>query len=198
MLAVDRGAPPRDNGAMAAKQPYPKSGRYVVGVFGDAAAFKDALEALLAKRFDRTVVSVLANHDALSDHFDGKIPAAEDLADRPDTPREDLDTEGALDAAIRFIAEGLSILGVIGAAGAAYAVGGPVGVAVGAGAATEATLESALSRTVDAGYAARYEESVRDGGVVCWVHAYSPVEAHVAREVLAAHGGEHVHEVDTP
>ena len=177
---------------------YPKGGRYVAGVFRDADEFKAALADLLARGFDRAVVSVLADHATLRDHFDGAIPAAEELALRPDTPREDLDTKGAVDAAIRVLAEGLSILGVIGAAGAAYAVGGPVGVAAGAGAATEATLEGALSRTVDASYTERYQASVRDGGVVCWVHAYSAVEAHAAREILAAHGGEHVHELDAP
>jgi hypothetical protein len=181
-----------------AGQSYPKGGRYVAGVFRDADEFKAALADLLAKGFDRAVVSVLADRATLGDHFDGAIPAAEELADRPDTPREDLDTEGAVDAAIRILAEGLSILGVIGVAGAAYAVGGPVGVAAGAGAATEATLESALSRTVDASYTERYEASVRGGGVVCWVHAYSAVEVYVAREILAAHGGEHVHELDAP
>lgn len=177
---------------------YPTSGRYIAGVFRDAGEFKAALADLLAKGFDRAVVSVLADRSTLRDHFDGAIPAAEELADRPDTPREDLDTGGAVDSAIRFLAEGLSILGVIGAAGAAYAVGGPVGVAAGAGAATEATLEGALSRTVDASYTERYERAVRGGGVVCWVHAYSAVEAHAAREILAEHGGDHVHELDAP
>lgn len=197
MVTVDRGAGYAYNKTMAG-QSYPKGGRYVAGVFRDAGAFKQALADLLARGFDRAVVSVLANHATLRDHFDGAIPAAEELADRPDTPREDLDTEGAVDTAIRFLAEGISILGVIGAAGAAYAVGGPVGVAAGAGAATEATLEGALSRTVDTAYTERYERSVRDGGVVCWVHAYSAVEAHAAREILAEHGGEHVHERDAP
>lgn len=195
---MDLGVELRDNEPMATRGSFPKDGRYVVGVFDDAGNFKQALADLLETGFDRAVVSVLANRSVLNDHFDGAVPAAEDLADRPDTPREDLDTEGALDAAIRFIAEGLSILGVIGAAGTAYAVGGPVGVAVAAGAATEATLESALSRSVDTAYTERYEESVRAGGVVCWVHAYSPVETRVAGRILSDRGGQHVHEVDTP
>jgi len=180
------------------KAKFPKEGRFVVGIFGEVPEFKAALEELLKRGFDRASVSVLADRQALSDHFDGKIPSAEELADRADTPREDLDTEGALEGAIRFIAESLSVLSVIGAAGAAYAVGGPVGVAVGTGAATEASLEGVLARAVDDSYSERYQQSVRDGGVVCWVHARSAVEATTAHDVLRHHGGSHLHEIAAP
>ena len=139
-------------------------------------------------------ISILADHDAVKDHF-GRIPKAEELADRADTPREDLDTEGALHRAIRFIAETVAIIGEIGVAGAAYAVGGPVGTASGAATAADLSLGDVLTRYIDRQYHDRFEASVRDGGVVCWIHVRDEKERDAASAALAE-GGEHVHEVD--
>jgi hypothetical protein len=175
---------------------YPTTGRHVVGVFRSVDGFKQAAQALRAEGFERAAVSVLAGHDAVADHFGGEIPAAEDLADRLDTPREDLDTEGAIDAVIDFVARGLSTIGGIVVAGAAFAVGGPVGIATTTGMATEATVEEALSDRVHADYTERYEQSVRDGGLVCWVHVYDAAREKAALAALRANGGDHVHVVD--
>lgn len=180
---------------MAAKEAATGSGRGVTAIFHDADAFVEALGALLKAGFDRSAISILADHDAVTDHF-GRIPDAEELADRPDTPREDLDTEGALHRAIRFIAETAAIIGEIGAAGAAYAVGGPVGVASGAATATDMSLNDVFTRYIDRQYHDRFEESVRDGGVVCWVHVTGGAEAKTAQAALEKSGGEHVHTVD--
>ncbi len=180
---------------MTAKTPTPSNGPYVVGIFDNADAFMGALEALLAAGFDRASVSVLADHDAVKDHF-GRIPAAEKLAERGDTPREDLDIRGGLNAAINFIAETIAIIGEIGAAGIAFAIGGPVGIASGASTAANLTVSDVLSRFVDSSYHERYEQSVSDGGVICWVHVRSPDEAGKARSALTAAGGKDVHDVD--
>ena len=171
--------------------------RTVAAVFDDALAFRRALRALLAAGFDRAAISILAEHGAVSDHFGGRIPAAEELAARPDTPRDDLDAEGALSSAIHFIAETISTIGTIGAAGLAYAVGGPVGVASAAADRTEAGIEGLLSRNVGEAMIRRFEESVRDGGIVCWVHARDAAEAEKASTTLTTQGGSHVHEVET-
>lgn len=180
---------------MAAKTSIPKEGRFVVGVFHDADAFVRALGELLERGFDRAAVSVLADHGTVQDHF-GRIPEAKAMTDRADTPREDLDTEGALHAAIRFIAETVAIVGGIGAAGIAYAVGGPVGVASGASTVTDLTVNDVMARYVDGQYHARFGQSVGDGGVVCWVHVRNAGEAKKAEAALDAHGGKHVHQVD--
>ena len=180
---------------MAARTSIPKEGHYVVGVFHDADAFVEALGELLERGFDRAAVSVLADRGAVADHF-GRIPEAEAMIDRADTPREDLDTEGALHAAIRFIAETVAVIGGIGAAGIAYAVGGPVGVASGASTVTDLTMNDVMARYVDGRFHARFGQSVRDGGVVCWVHVRNAREANKAEAALNARGGEHVHQID--
>ncbi len=168
---------------------------YLVAVFDDAAAFRGGLQALLSARFDRARISVLAEHRIVADRFGGTIPPGSELADRPETPREDLDTEGALHKAIDVIAEGVSLIGMVGTAAMAYVLGGPVGVATGIGSSTEATVAGVLQSHVDDSYKERFAESVRDGGVVCWVHVHGPVEDQAARRALLENGAGDVHEI---
>lgn len=180
---------------MAAKQAGSGGDQGVAAIFHNADAFTAALGALLDAGFDRAAISVLADHEAVKDHF-GRIPDADELADRRDTPREDLDTEGALHKAIRFIAETVAIIGEIGVAGAAFAVGGPVGAASGAATAADLSLGDVFTRYIDRQYHDRFDASVRDGGVVCWVHVRDDKERSAATDVLTEGGGDHVHAVD--
>jgi len=172
--------------------------RLITAVFDDVGRFRSVLEALLKAGFSVYDVSILAPHGALSDHFDGDIPGPAQLADRPDTPREPLETESALAAAGSAIAEGLSLIGAIGAASLAYAVGGPVGVATGTGAAVESSVEDVLGRFVDDAFTGRFRENLAYGGLVIWVKVADRDAAVRAQQTLAAHGGSHVHEVDAP
>ncbi len=168
---------------------------FVAAIFHDLDAFRQALSALLAAGIEPANISVLGEHQAVLDHFGGIVPDAKDLADHLDVPRETLDQERAVAQAIRLIGEGLSIIGTIGAAGLAYAVGGPVGVAVGAGAATETKVDDILLNYVDRSYSERFEQSIRDGGLVCWVHARNGQEADTAGGILSGNGGTEVHRV---
>lgn len=172
------------------------SGRdtFVVGIFHDAAAFERALEALIGAGVDRARISILAAHDVVRDHF-GDVPEADRMADRPDTPREDLDAQGALKSAIGFIAETAAVVGEIGAAAVAYAVGGPVGVASATSNIVDRNVRDMMAGYVDRQYHARFERSVRDGGVICWVHALRTGEAAEIIDLLTANGGAHVHSV---
>lgn len=170
--------------------------RHLVAVFHSVEDFKGALGDLLKKKFDPARISVLAEHDAVSDHFSGEIPSAAEMADRPDTPREDLDSEGAVDAAVRFIAETVSTITTIGAASLAYAIGGPVGIAAATADETESSIEDLLGRNVDQAMTSRFKESLADGGLICWVHAMNDGEADAAREILTAHRGSHIHSVN--
>ncbi len=168
---------------------------FVAGIFQDVTQFQRALGDLVAAGVQPESISVLGNHEAVSDHFGGTVPEARQLADRLDTPRESLDEDHAVARAIRLIGEGLSIIGTIGAAGIAFAVGGPVGVAVGAGTATETKVDDVLLKYVDRTHTERFEQSIRDGGIVCWVHARNEDEAKLALRLLSASGGADVHRV---
>ena len=90
------------------------------------------------------------------------------------------------------------MIGAIGAAGAAYAVGGPVGVALGTGAAVETKVEDALSRFVESGHSERFQQNLADGGLVVWVRVDDDDADARASAVLAAHGGTNVHAVPLP
>lgn len=169
--------------------------RSVVGVFSDTAAFEHALDGLLKANFDAAAISVLGSHQAIVDHF-GRVPGPDEMTDAPDTPRDALDTEVTLHKAIDFIAGTLAMISEVGAAAAAYAVGGPVGVSAKISDLADATVENVLAGYVDASYRERFERNVRDGGVICWVHASGDEAVAAASQVLAAAGGQHIHETD--
>jgi hypothetical protein len=107
----------------------------IVATFNSSDKFLAALETLLDNGIESDQISVLSDHEAIIDRF-GRVPSADEMSDRPDTPRESMDARITIDHAIDFISETVAVLTEIGAATAAYAVGGPVGVATGASAAT--------------------------------------------------------------
>lgn len=170
--------------------------RSVVCVFHDVAGFERALDALLKAGFEAGEISILGSHQDIVDHF-GRVPRPEEMTDAPGTPRESLETEAALHKAIDFISDALALVSEVGAAAAAYAVGGPVGVAAGSADLTDRTVEKILSGYVDDNYRERFEANVRDGGLICWVRASDDAAAIEAARVLAGAGGSHVHETGT-
>ncbi len=155
-----------------------------------------ALDGLLKAGFDASAISVLGSHQAIVDHF-GRVPEPDEMTDARDTPREALDTEVTLHKAIDFIAGTLAMISEVGTAAAAYAVGGPVGVEAGSADLTDATVESVLSRYVDNSYRERFEQNVRDGGMICWVHTPGDDAVAAASQILSAAGGQHVHETES-
>lgn len=172
-----------------------KNVRTVVGIFHGVAAFERAVDGLLKAGFDASSVSVLGNHQSVVDHF-GRIPLLDEMADAPDTPREALDTEVALHKAIDIIAGTLALISEVGTAVAAYAVGGPIGVAAGSADLTDTTVDKVLSSYVDDSYRERFEQNVRDGGMICWVQALGDSAVASASQILAEAGGQHIHETE--
>lgn len=171
------------------------SGPQVTAVFRDIEAFIGALKALVAAGFEPRAISVLAPHDIVEAHFGGDVPLPEILEDDAGTPRERLDLQERLRATIHALGEFVGSLAMVAAAGAAYAVGGPVGTAATAGDSTENTVESTLDRFVDTAYTERFKATLADGGLVCWIAAPSAAEQAKAQELLTAGGGDHVHTV---
>ena len=169
--------------------------RSVVCVFHKVSEFERALDRLLQADFDAADVSVLGSHDQIVEHF-GRVPRPDELIDSPDTPRETLETEVALHKAIDYLSDALALISQAGAAAAAYAVGGPVGVAAGSADLTDRTVEDILSGYVDDNYRERFEENIRDGGLICWVRAPTDAAAVKAATILAQAGGTDLHEVD--
>src|SRR3546814_11431552 len=95
----------------------------------------------------------------------------------------------------RFISETLAVVAGIVTAAAAYAVGGPIGVAAGAPTVTESSLNGFLTDYSDGQLRRHLEENVRDGGIVCWVHAHTADAAERATAAVQAAGGSHIHRI---
>jgi len=170
-----------------------QSATTIVANFDTTDKFLAALEALLASGISSDRISVLAGHDAIVDRF-GHVPPVAEMTDDPGTPRESLGTRSAISEAIDFIGETVAVLTEIGAATAAYAVGGPVGVATGASARTQLSVEELLNEHVDEDWREHMQESVHDGGLICWVQTLDAGETATAREAFTAAGGANIHE----
>lgn len=171
------------------------TGKHVAAVFADADQFKTAMRRLVAAGFDHRAVSILASHDEVSRHFGGDVPPPEQLEDDADAPRESLDLQHRIQSAIHALGEVAGSLVMVAAAGAAYAVGGPVGAASVAGEQAEESVEGTLGRFTDAQYAERFRETLKDGGLVCWVSVADEDEERTAQTLLQEAGGGHVHTV---
>ncbi len=162
--------------------------QYVAGIFRDVPSFKRAFDALLNSGFSPDAVSVLAPRQSFQDQFGEPAPAAGDPTEKD---------QGVVGAAMRLLIESLATISMIGAAGVAYAVGGPIGIAATATDSAELSIENLLAEHVDDPHHKPYEDAIQNGGVACWVSVTTPVEAKRAQELLAAHQGEHVHIVTT-
>lgn len=172
-----------------------KNNQSVVGVFREVAAFERALDRLLKAGFEASAISVLGSHKEIIDQF-GRIPRPNEMTDNPHTPRETLETESALHKAVDVIAGTLALISEVGAAAAAYAIGGPVGVAAASADLTESTIDHVLSGYIDDSYREQFEENLRDGGLICWVLTPDDKAAVAAARILALAGGHYVHEAE--
>ncbi|NNE83032.1 MAG: hypothetical protein HKN28_03580 [Alphaproteobacteria bacterium] len=143
-----------------------ESKRTVVCIFQKVVDFERALDGLLKAGFDAREISVLGSHQAIIDQF-GRIPRPDEMTDSPETPRKTLETEVALHKAIDYISDALALISEVGTAVAAYAIGGPVGVAVGSANMTDTTVEDVLSGFIDDRYRHRFEQNIRGGGMIC-------------------------------
>lgn len=167
----------------------------MVGVFESVDSFSSALEKLVAAGYRRSDISVLGGHQSIIDHF-GTLPSVDELADRMDTPRDSLESHETLGDVVRFLSDSLAVIAQIGSAAAAFAVGGPIGVSTGAAVETEDNLGGFLNRISDEHWHHRLEQSVQDGGIICWVRADNADAAKKAEDILAVAGGEHIHRTD--
>lgn len=167
----------------------------VAGIFRDVAHFEEALEALGEAGFGHGQISILGGKGELEAAYHGHVPPAEELADDPDAPRETLGREGGLKQLMDLIGDTAATLSMVAAAGAAFFVGGPIGVAAQASNRTDASVDAALEGFIDDAYEVRFKQNLQDGALVCWVDAADSEAATRAAEVLTAAGGDHVHEV---
>jgi hypothetical protein len=150
--------------------------REAVASFPDREHFRNAVSALLAARFERSDLSVLASHDSLA--------VADEAAG---TPKEVL--RAGLSDEIKYIAP-LTVAGIIVLSGGPIAL--TVAALVGAG-----LGGAALKELFDDYTASRHSEdfatSLKAGAVLLWVRCPDPDSELAATRILEEAGGMHVH-----
>jgi hypothetical protein len=169
----------------------------IAGIFTNVSQFESAVHALRDAGFAEAQISVLGSAAALHEEYGRHVPPPEELADRADAPRETIEAEGALKQVMHFLGETAATISMLAVAGAAFFVGGPIGVAAQASTRTDLTVEAALDGFVDDAYAVRFRQNLTEGGLVCWVDAADAEAMIAAIKILEAGGGDHVHEVQS-
>ena len=173
----------------------PAAAHRVAGIFRDLGQFEAAVAALREAGFQESQISVLGSAAALHEEYGRHVPPVEALADSPDAPRETIETESALKQIMYFLGETAATISLLAVAGAAFFVGGPIGVASQASDRTDLSIEASLDGFIDDAYAVRFKQNLTEGGLVCWVDATDAEATIVAVKTLEAAGGDHVHEV---
>ncbi len=147
----------------------------VVGRFASQESFKSAVDALLAKGFERADLSVLASHESLG--------AA------GGTNEAWKDTLAGLVGEIKY-------LGPLTAAGLILLASGPVGFAV-AGAIAAGLSGMALFELLDevkaTPHAREFAKALEKGAVLLWVQADTAERQGAASDILRRCGGADVH-----
>ena len=147
----------------------------VVGRFASKESFKSAVDALLAKGFDRTDLSVLSSHESLA----AAGGAGEAWKD----------TLAGLVGEIKYI-------GPITAAGLILLASGPVGIAI-SGAIAAGLSGMALYELLDdvkaTPHAREFAKALEKGAVLLWVRADTAERQSAAGDILRRCGGADIH-----
>ncbi|MBI1188668.1 MAG: hypothetical protein GC206_15270 [Alphaproteobacteria bacterium] len=172
----------------------------IAGVLPSTEALEGAVDAITGAGWDRSELSLLAQHHLLSDETVDQ--PSRRLAEDPEAGRQSVVTDPDVRQA-RTLAAGMAgIVGAFIASGATILTGGTALMAV-VGAAVLGGGAAAAVEGVG-GAAGRHREAfmreqLRGGGIVLWIKLHEPAEEPKAREILVNHGATdiHVHPVPT-
>ena len=147
----------------------------IVGRFADRENFKAAVETLLAAGFQRSDLSVLDTHEALS--------ASES-------------TGAAWQEAMIGLVGEIKYVGPITAAGLIAVATGPIGAAIAgvvAAGLTSVALTELLTTLRATPHTEQFARALESGTVLLWVSIDSEQQSKVAQDILTRHGAEDVH-----
>jgi hypothetical protein len=164
-----------------------------VAVFQDVASLDAAVESLVDAGFDMDDVSLLASEITVEDKLGHRYERVEELEDSADAPRVAYRTLGEFADTERTIANVLTYLPTIIAAGTVVASAGVVAAAIAGTAISGAVLSTVLARWIDKAHADHLQEQLEHGGLLLWVNAPSAEKQGTAFRVLKEHGAADVH-----
>ena len=164
--------------------------REVVAIFGSREALEDAIEDLLSNGFDRTQLSLLADHEVVEETLGHPLGDVHRVAEDAEAPRS-----GALERPdvgnVAGVAVGppaafaaLAAAGITAATGGAFAGVALAALAAGGGV---GALGAILAKRYTDDVAQEFEEQIAHGGIVMWVNLREPTQEQRAREILARH-----------
>ncbi len=170
--------------------------REVVGVFDDVNMLENAAQGLMSHGFDRNLLSLLANEEAVNSHYKGRMVRVDQLEDDPTVPRIayiDRDTLGVGQGAL---IGGLFYLGAMAATGAVLVSGGALLPALGAmvaGGLGGGALGGLLANRLGAETGEKLTHEVDRGGLLLWVRVDDDAGETRAIEIMREAGAHDVH-----
>lgn len=164
-----------------------------VAVFHDVAELDAAVEALIEAGFKRDDISLLASEVTVEEKLGHRYERVEDMGDNADAPRVAYRTLGEFADTERTIANVLTYLPTMIAAGTVVASAGVVAAAVTGTAIGGAVLSTALARWLDQSHADHLQEQLEHGGLLLWVDTPGAEQQETALRLLKDHSGTDVH-----
>ncbi len=164
-----------------------------VAVFQDAANLDAAVASLVEAGFDRDDVSLLASEATVEDKLGHRYERIEELEDSAEAPRVAYRSLDEFAETERTIANVLTYLPAIIAAGTVVASTGVVAAAIAGTAISGAVLSTVLARWIDKAHAEHLQEQLEHGGLLLWVNAPTVEKQGVAFRLLKEHAATDVH-----
>ena len=164
-----------------------------VAVFHDVTSLDDAVEALKSAGFGKDDVSLLAGEAAVEEKLGHRYERVEELEDSRDAPRAAYRTLAEFADTERTIANSLTFLPTMIAAGTVVASGGVVAAAITGTAIGGAVLSTVLARWLDKNHADHLQEQLEHGGLLLWVNTPTDEKQASAIRILKDHAATDVH-----
>lgn len=176
-----------------------RTGRESVGVFHGAENFQNAVDDLLLRGFDRSLLSVVAGEATVGRALGHPFEHSDTAADDPSVPRIPFVGMRSRSVIRAMAVSTLASVGVCAAAGSVVASGGTIALAFAAGAAVggaSGAIGLAAGRIMRRRHTRHLLWQLDHGGILLWVATATPELEGVAAEVLSRHGASHVHAHD--
>lgn len=170
--------------------------REAVGVFQDEASLRAAVDVLLITGFDRSSLSLLADHRRVEAKLGHNCDRVDELEDDPGVPTRHyagidsrIEGEAALIGGLIYFSSVLAVGIVVasdGTATEALIAAAIVGAVAGA-------IGFALVRYLERRHSRQLMEQIRRGGIPLWVRIPDAEHERRAVDILERHGAAHVH-----
>ena len=181
----------------------PETRTEAVAVFDDAERLQAAIDDLLNHGFDQAEISLLASDKVVEGKLGHLYERVQQLEDADDAPRREYVSAAARGDAQGGLIGGLMYVGALAAAGAVFASGGTLGVALAGAAAAGGAGGAAgavLAKFIGDRHAKELQAQLDRGGLLLWVRTRAPELEARAQQILRKHSGRdiHLHEMPNP